>query len=310
MTDLFECPTDHKHDLTTTCYSAHHCRCTSCRAAASLIRTTRKRLEAYGRLGPLVVPTAPVRAHIRRLYDAGVPVQVMAELSGVAASTANLVLFGTSSRSPGTTMLAKTANRLLSIDFESATQLPTVIVSSTPTIRRLQALMCVGWSQPRIAARVGMTQQGLSRLMLMSTTTTKRMHDLVADVYEQMWNVHPATDTLAQKISVTVAKNVASSRRWLPPMAWDDIDNDVTPPVPEPDDDYVDEVLIEIAMSGENVRLTLREREEALTRLHGRNLSDTAIADLLHITGRTVLRIRQRLGLPAAVGADKQPLAA
>lgn len=53
------------------------------------------------------------------------------------------------------------------------------------------------------------------------------------------------------------------------------------------------------AADGEAVRLTRAEKHAAVHLLHRRGLHDRAIAERLHITDRTVLRLRQRLGLGA-----------
>ncbi len=81
------------------------------------------------------------------------------------------------------------------------------------------------------------------------------------------------------------------------------------PPVPEGAEGAVDEIAIELACSGERMRLTPLERREAVSRLVAVKLNDHAIAERLHVTAKTVLRIRQELGLAAAVGADRQVVA-
>lgn len=53
------------------------------------------------------------------------------------------------------------------------------------------------------------------------------------------------------------------------------------------------------ATGGEPMNLTVSEREEAVRRLHAVGLSDGAIAERLHMAGRTALRVRHRLGLEA-----------
>lgn len=63
-------------------------------------------------------------------------------------------------------------------------------------------------------------------------------------------------------------------------------------PIPDP-------VAIELATEGQKVRLTPLERAEAIRRLNGRGLSDPKIAATIGCTPRAVLRIRQRVGIPA-----------
>lgn len=61
-----------------------------------------------------------------------------------------------------------------------------------------------------------------------------------------------------------------------------------------------DEVAVQRRIDGDHVvRLTPHETDEAVRRLNHQGLSDPQIADRLGITDRTVLRLRQRTGVPA-----------
>ena len=86
---------------------------------------------------------------------------------------------------------------------------------------------------------------------------------------------------------------------WLPPLAWDDIDTDPAPPTAgqEP---LLDEIAIELALAGQNVRLTRDERLEATRRGTERGLSLTQLSDLLGVDVRTIDRDRDDLGLRQA----------
>jgi ribosomal protein L32 len=64
-----------------------------------------------------------------------------------------------------------------------------------------------------------------------------------------------------------------------------------------PDDGHIDEVAVERAMRGDVVRLTTRERLEAIRRLAARGHSDAEIAQLLHSTGEAVCKYRTRAGI-------------
>lgn len=62
----------------------------------------------------------------------------------------------------------------------------------------------------------------------------------------------------------------------------------------------IDEIAVARATAGDPpARMTIAERAEAVRRLHQRHLSDPGIAGVLGISTMTVLRIRQRLDLPA-----------
>jgi len=55
---------------------------------------------------------------------------------------------------------------------------------------------------------------------------------------------------------------------------------------------HIDEIAVERAMAGDAVRLTIRERGEAVRRLTAAGLTARQVASRLHITTRTVVRYR------------------
>lgn len=183
------------------------------------------------------------------------------------------------------------------------------LVPARGTHRRIQALVAIGWSQSRLGRMLGIDIANMSHLLRRDRVSLAR-HDAVAALYELLWNVEPPHASHHDAGAYTLARNYARARRWLPPLAWDDIDADVDPPVAARDRDLIDAIAVELAMAGEPVRLTPLERREAvkqlvLTKKH----SDGTIAALLHIAERTAFRLRTELGLPAAVGADGRAVA-
>jgi transcriptional regulator with XRE-family HTH domain len=312
MTEPFTCPPEHKHGDTATCYTGHACRCGECGTAAVQRKTRLNKAKAFGRYTPTHTDPAPVREHALRLLESGYTEASLARAAGLHYSQIDELLHGTrrtDPRTPISKVLASNAEKILAVDFRNDHRLPHTIVPATGSARRIQALMVLGWSQAQIADRVGMPKQSIS-LIIRSDSVRWQTHEAIAALYEQMWNCTPPADTPHRKTHTARARNYAAARRWLPPMAWDDIDNDLTPPTPELDDNFIDEVLVDIAMAGEQVRMTILERESAIARLNRARLNDHQIAGLLHVNERTILRERQRLGITAAVGADKQPLAA
>jgi len=310
------CPPTHKHAVSSNCYNRHRCGCAPCLEAITSAALVRRKQQAFGRYVDPFVPADKVRARLLELRTAGVGLPQVARNTGVSLSVIRGVMVPRSvgrnrpvKTQPAQRILATNAERILAFEprmelLSSGTNVP-----AFPTVRRLQALVTNGWSITRLAGRLGVTQQNFS-FFLAADKVTVRTHLRIEALYEELWNVQPVSSTPNDRISVTVAKKHAAARRWLPPMAWDDIDTDIEPPLADVDPDYTDDVLIGIAMTGEAVRLTRAERLIALTRLHARHLTDGVIAELLHVDARTVLRDRQELGLPAAVGPDKQPLLA
>jgi DNA-binding CsgD family transcriptional regulator len=300
----FTCPDDHKHAVTTTCYNQHKCRCTKCRAGVNAKARTRKKAQAYGRYASRYVPAGPARARIKQLQAAGLGVKQIARAAGISRTTAAQLVWGRDGREVINT-LATTAERVLAVTIDPAQLTPGAAVSSIPTRRRLQALVAVGHSLRKIAVHLECKPQNLEHFMK-NTYVMARTHLAIAALYEELWNVAPSVETKNDRLSVTMAKRAARERGWLPPMAWDDIDTDVAPPTMSAKAaralarENLDEINIELAMTGANVFLTPDEREEAVARLNAAGLNDHAIADRLHVDARTALRIRhERLGLPA-----------
>ena len=97
-------------------------------------------------------------------------------------------------------------------------------VDPTGARRRIQALMCLGWSQVQIATHAGTTQTVISA-HLYNRWITRNGHDRIATVYELLSARIPATDTTSQRMSVHRTRALARRNGWAPPLAWDDIDD-------------------------------------------------------------------------------------
>ena len=97
------------------------------------------------------------------------------------------------------------------------------ITRSTPalgTIRRIQALMAIGWTARDIAPRCGWGSAQAVTELLARTYVYTGTRNIIADVYDDLC-MRPGPS----------AKNRRSAARkgWPPPLAWDDIDTDPQP---------------------------------------------------------------------------------
>lgn len=170
-------------------------------------------------------------------------------------------------------------------------------VDATGTRRRIQALMCLGWSHLALERLTGIRHEVLSS-QLYSPTVTRSSANRMVDLYDRLSLTTPPTTTTSERISVNRTRALARRRGWAPPLAWDDIDNDDAPAelIGEID---VDEVAVELALAGRRVRITPAERRVCVRILHSRQWSDGAIAAQLRCADKTVGRIRDELNLPA-----------
>lgn len=132
-------------------------------------------------------------------------------------------------------------------------------VSSLGTFRRVEALMALGWSQRAIAAAAGMEQTNLSKMLRTRRPVVFRSTaDRIAQVYDA-WHMAPPRGDLAH---LNLVRNLARERGYVPPLGWDDIDNDLEPPAGEPVD--VDEVVIHRVLHGERLAATQEEKAEVV----------------------------------------------
>lgn len=173
------------------------------------------------------------------------------------------------------------------------------LVDGRGTRRRLQALVARGWSMSQLGELLGVRATNMPNVLRrdrVRASTRAAVHEL----YERVWALEPPQATPWQRRSVSMAKSYAQARGWVPPMAWDDIDSDETPPAADfIGPDFVDEQVVQLAIEGHRTAMTHEERCEVVRRLHRERWGDPHIASVAGMAAETVRRIRQELALPA-----------
>lgn len=227
------CPiAKHVHG-TRTAYVVDKCRCRPCTDASCKAEKTRYRQTAYGRYDTGRVDAEPVRTHMRYLMDNGISVKRMAALTGLALSTVGAILWGRHERKhqPYPRVQKTTAELILAIKPTMDNMAAGRCINSTGTVRRLQALVTIGWSQARLAKLIGVQPSNFGTLMNADRCTVKRALAVRA-LYNNRWNQTQAGHDWHSKAAATRARNYAKANGWLPPMAWDDdsIDDPATTP--------------------------------------------------------------------------------
>jgi hypothetical protein len=161
--------------------------------------------------------------------------------------------------------------------------------------RRLQALMAIGWPTRELAKHMGYAP-GQSLFWLYS------------GVYEQTVDVFERVCDLFDSLCMTPGPSVITRKRaaragWLPPLAWDDIDDPNEHPVVGIDECVsVDMVAVQRRISGDrSVTLRLAERTVAYRLLYERGLLDAEIARAAGCDSETIGRWRRREGLVSNV---------
>lgn len=220
--------TTHVHG-THACYVLDACRCHPCKDANTAYERARIKAHAYGRFNTFV-DAEPVRDHIKALQAAGMGLkQIVAATNGAFSQGAmTRLMYGRlkkeTNRQEGPSRRIRTehADALLAVRATTTTLAAGALVDGTGTRRRLQALTAIGWSQTRIAERLGMTNRNLGRLIHGHNPVTAATHRAVVALYDDLWDQAPPATNRSQRGSVTRSIAYATAHGWPPPMAWDD----------------------------------------------------------------------------------------
>ncbi len=230
-----------------------------------------------------MVDTAQARLHLAALEGAGWTARAIAAHVGTSASVVLRIKSGQQPRAS-----RRIVEGILAVPVD---QLPSRSLSGEPfvsrvgTVRRIQALMTIGWSCKAMAEHLtnGKTERWLYNLLnQQGRWVTRSTHDEIARLYRQL-----ATRPGPSEI----ARERARARGFAGPMEWDDIDHDLEPdtggedlPAVKYGDDYDDAVVRRLIDEGVRVRrLTPRETQAAMTALLARGLSTFEIERVYHL---------------------------
>lgn len=283
----------HEHG-THSAYVLDRCRCRQCRDAVSAYSRQLAKRHLYGR--PPCVDAASAREHVRQLMADGMGLKRIAAVSGVSHGALWKLLYGKrrpdGSRIPSRTIRRDTEAALLAVTATMDTLAAGAIIDGTGTTRRLQALVALGWSQSKLARRLGIVPANFTPLVQYRRVTVATAK-AVADLYEHLAHVKPPETNQRERIAASRARNYAGARDWKPPLWWDDIDNDPHPWLLVAENvpasgrggsldltDDVDPVVVERLARGESVTGALpSERFAAYCILRRRGISATRAAE-------------------------------
>lgn len=185
-----------------------------------------------------------------------------------------------------------------------------LLVDPTGTRRRLQALIALGWSMQELADQLRDGRGNVRRWVAWERPVNRNTAKRIADLFNSLCMTVPPERTPHETATRRRTRALAERNNWQPPLAWDDIDNDPAPATTDPTADIVDDIAVALAVRGERVTLTRDERHIAVTTLNRvRGYDDQVIAKMLGVSDKTIARDREHLGLPAAVGPDRERIA-
>lgn len=97
-------------------------------------------------------------------------------------------------------------------------------VPARGSLRRIHALVAVGWSMEHQAAHLGVKKQAVQNFAVKSPDTMIRVASAkrYSDLYDELHMIAGPSER---------ARQVARRKGWAPPLAWDDIDNDDAPDI-------------------------------------------------------------------------------
>ena len=302
------CPTDHKHAESSSCYHLHRCGCAPCREAARLREQHRRKQIAYGRYDTGLVDLTPVREHIEKLRAYGIGWKRVAELAGLGHTVVETIIYGHKTRGGlNKRVKRETAEKILAVKAIPENLRPGALVPAIGAQRRVQALVCNGWSLSQVAKRIGMEPTNF-QLIMKRGEVQRKTHDLIRDLYEQLWATEPPVVKPSDRQNIARMRNLARAKGWLPPLAWDDPDTDPEPWTGDDDEPVFDHAAVGLVISGESApghRWTDAELEAVIRVLNvEQRMSDKDIGCRCGIDPQRINKARTRLGIPS-IPADE-----
>lgn len=154
-----------------------------------------------------------------------------------------------------------------------------LLVPKVGAVRRLQALMRIGWSRRELARRAGYKGDAFALILNSSRRPiTVATHQRIADLFERL-AMHPGPS----QRTVEHAERMG----WPPPLAWNDPDDPDERPDLTATDDLPDPVVVERILSGDwRLSATPAERAEVVARWTG------SLNELGRLTGWRVDRYK------------------
>ena len=214
-------------------YKLDGCDCYVCGYANSVYCERRERAIAYGTWQPYV-DAQPVREHIRALQSCDLGLRTIALAAGVDRKRLQAVLNGRPERGTPAQerMRPEIAAAILAVEPTLEILPGKTVIDGAGTRRRLQALVAIGWSQSKLAERIGWTPSNFGTLIGDGRVIAASAR-LVRALYDELWNQAPPENTHRDKIAASRARNMARARGWAPPLAWDD--DEIDDPTARPD---------------------------------------------------------------------------
>lgn len=201
------------------------------------------------------------RRHIAILREHHWSLRAIAAAAGVSVSAVARIAKGEQD-----TVNTRTAAKILAVDLSAvphkpSTQTAEPFVPRIGTVRRIQALLFMGWGHQQMRAHCGLSTARL--LHQQGRWVTRSTHDAIASMFAEL-AMRPGPSSKAQ--------TYARQRGYASPLAWDDIDLDDAPAgllqksVTKAPSAYDEAAVLRALQGDRHVQLTKADREEITRR--------------------------------------------
>ncbi|MFI6033008.1 hypothetical protein ACIBBD_02260 [Streptomyces sp. NPDC051315] len=210
------------HHNNSVCIKLYGCQLPACRDR----HNARRRAIRAGIIQParVLVDAEPVRQHILDLQTIGHSITCIARLAGVAHTTVGNFLHGrpSSRRGRQRQTTPETAAKILAVKP----------LTTVGTMRRIQALVAVGWPSRRVAAYAGVSNRWVIELRPDAVILISYAEKIVA-AYGELRHVKPEKHGVHPG-HADRARARAKANRWPTPAYWDQHPDDIDDPYFEP----------------------------------------------------------------------------
>lgn len=206
------------HHNALTCYTDYRCRLPECVARFNDHSAARARAQRAGTWNGLV-DAEPVRQHLLRLLAAGITPHQIAAAAGITPhSITDFTRPGRiKSRGRRQRVTPDVAARILSTTPDNITPTCTEAIG---TVRRVQALVTIGWPQNYICAHAGLSELRIPHVQrrgIVRTTTAVA----IARTYDELRSRRPERCGV-DKSEAQKARRRGAANHWPTPAYWDD----------------------------------------------------------------------------------------
>lgn len=163
-----------------------------------------------------LLDASTAREHITALRAKGFGLRAISKASGVPISSLKEIVIGYRGTRRGTyrrRVRPHVHDAIMAVPIPDETR-DWSKVNAIPIVRRLEALVAAGYTRAYLAQRIGMSQQNMGRLMLVtdgqvSTVNAEKVRELFGELRdtpgESRWAI-----------------NEGERRGWIPAYAWDE----------------------------------------------------------------------------------------